>query len=483
MEVTDFKTVLNLALSDDPKVSANSVKDFTEKFKYKSLNKSIINYAFSEIKNYKNYYNQPHKVVGLLRITNRLVWSRESAKYYDFVIEMCLDCMQNSSGLVRESARKLLNNAPLCLDFNKPDTKQKITANNLVLLHTIEDLIAKNIPAKNVKYIEEAKPSVYKTLCIAWHDIASKGSVADTISYFDRLIDKNVLPYQYQMPDDEPVEDTYSLAMWYSKINEYFDIHNPHGVAINLKYLEKLSNKQLKWALQAENLDEKLNDIIIKSAKDLDSSNIQANIVLAITNFKLANGLDYSQINDLNKVIRAIQAVENNCVLLSDTGMFWNKLLISVARENTWLVSNPKKVNLNLLLDSFVATHEAVDAIVNTSNQNNKKFIDRLNSYGDIDIEPNDYRESAQVMHYIVDWIIQSDYKMFIRKKPKQIAVLVTIYAMDLSNFDLYVDNNYLAEFAGYKSTSSLSNRYLIKNLLEENMQDLEILQLSDQED
>jgi hypothetical protein len=92
---------------------------------------------------------------------------------------------------------------------------------------------------------------------------------------------------------------------------------------------------------------------------------------------------------------------------------------------------------------------------------------------------PTDFATPKQVVHYVLDWLIQIDYRLFLRKTPQQMAAVVWhIVGRRNPGLMLYgLENRSLAEFGGWPTGSGLTQLSQRLNIeLEQDMADPFIL-------
>ena len=186
----DFSSLINLALSTDAITSKNATKVITSKYRYR-LPEKFAEHIFLKFDHYKHLSDvtQPD---NFLRILNVAIFSKVSAVHKNQIISLTLEGLQYNNGTVRESARKLVNNFPFLFDHSKEYELQASEKLFIELLITIEKLLKQYQHNTNLIHLENAPPSIYKTLALTWHDVIMKYHLWEKLNYLDRMVELNI---------------------------------------------------------------------------------------------------------------------------------------------------------------------------------------------------------------------------------------------------------------------------------------------------
>jgi len=433
------------------------------------------------IPGYKNTDNQEH-FLYLLKLVNLAIFSSLKVKPSASIKQLVIKGLQNKNGTTREAARKIAGNMSFIYRTESAAHQEK-------LLLEIEPMIKIYEPKTIPHYIDNAKPSIYKTLVLVWHDIICTHQLYEKLNYLERMVSLDIPPYSNGEDEEEgPAEELYSMNDWQESIEDYFECTKEQWAETEkiLKLREAESLKFLKWSLTSNHSLTYLDTIIIAAQKGdsvtlshLLSGIIRENIGVSDNREEEVRAV----LILFDKVARAIQSIDNNTVLATSRGNAFNRLLTSLAMQESYK-SSPKLVELLPLMESFELAHSEIDSVVT------RLFIPAENSIRKIikkhdperEIYTVDYSEYVQTAHYMLDWLLQIDYKIITRKTPKQLSA--TIWSVLLADINIYnpvygYEHQALAEYGEWANSSSLSGSCrLVREKLLYGMSDPAILQI-----
>lgn len=483
MKLTKYRLLVSQALSEDAVASRDALKALNEN-RY-NPSEHLARAVFEVLPNYKDYMDSTDRFDALVRLVNLVIWSKSAAKHKEQIIACLIDGLQHASGKVRENARKAFDNLPVLLDIRRDvrTTEQDVEAALVELLEKIETLIAAHQPKTVPNYIDKLSPSVYKTLVMTWHDTILKYHLWEKLDRFERMMRLDIPPYSWEFnsedDEDEPEEEDYSMHDWQDCVEDYFDCADWVRARALLVKREAESVELLEWALAKEGCSDQGKEVI-RVARQVESHELPRLLMgMTLQKVGLFDTNPHAKLAAMNKVARAIQSIDNNTILRTVNGNSFSRMLTTVALQEIWR-THPRKVALLPLLESFNDTHQAVDEVVEQlCKPAYAEFRNELARFELPQPELPDYQEPRQVAHYIIDWLLQIEYRHFVRKSPRQLAAIAwaIFNEINLESMLQGLDNNRLCAFADWSSVSSLTGaRQRILVDLQEEMADPTIL-------
>lgn len=482
MKDSNFSDLLDQALAVDTQDAKAATKAITEQYRYK-LPARFAKLIFFKLEQHPGLSDtaQPD---NFLRILNIAIISKTSSKYKKAIVAITLEALQHDSGAVRESSRKLVNNFPFLFDFNMEDELHAGEKQFTQLLIAIEALLKKHQPHTIPAHLESTTPSVYKTLALTWHDIIMKYHLWEKLNYQGRMVELDIPSlYRYE-EDNEPEEAYYSIREWRENIGEYLVVSNRGQCEELLAAREQQAIQFLDWALMSLGQEKRKADILRLARQDdsFELTRILTGMLFDKIDLLRPQPSDERIISEHQKVARAIQAVDNNVLLRSSGGLSFSRMLTSLAEEEAWF-AKPKLIDLLPLLQAFDRLHAAIDEIVEKIFKPEEIALRDALQQISKPPEPIDYVEYRQVVHYMADWVLQSDHMIVLRKPVNQLAAILWVLFRDVNPHTIIygLENASVADYGGWKSVSSLhSAKTRVRFLLEQNMADPSILLISD---
>ncbi len=482
MEDSNFSQLLDQALLADIQEAKAATKAITVKYRYK-LPARLAKLIFLRLEQHPSL-NDTAQPDNFLRILNVAIISKTSSKYKEAIGDITLEALQHSSGAVRESGRKLVNNFPFMFDFGVEDELNAGEKQFTQFLMTIEALLKKYQPHEIPAHLESIRPSVYKSLALTWHDMIMKYHLWEKLNYQERMVELDIPAlYKYE-EDNEPEEAFFSIREWRENIGEYFVVSDRGLCETLLAVREQQAIQFLDWALMLLG-QEKRKDGILRVARQDDSfelTRILTGMLFEKIDLLKPQPSDERIVSEYQIVARSIQAVDNNVLLRTSSGLSFSRILTSLAEQESWS-AKPKSIDLLPLLQVFDRLHSEIDEIVEKIFKPEEIELRDALQHISKPPEPIDYMEYRQVVHYMADWVLQSDHKIVLRKPANQLAAILWALFRDVNPYVIIygLENASLADFGGWKSVSSLhSAKTDVRFLLEQNMADPSILFISD---
>lgn len=482
IESNDFSHLLELALSSDDEVSKISTKTITQDYRYK-LPERFAKLIFLKLDQYPHLSNtaQPD---NFLRILNIAIVSKTSSKYKEEIILISLEALQHSSGTVRENGRKIVNNFPFLFDFGIEDEMHAGEKQFTQLLTTIEKLLKQHQPRTIPAHLENTPPSVYKTLALTWHDMIMKYHLWEKLNYQERMVELDIPTLYKYDEDDEPEESYYSMSDWRENISAYLTVTDEQKCKRLLTRREQQATEFLDWALVEVGQEKHKTDImqIAKRDDSFELTRILTGMLFEKINLLQPEPSDERIMTEHQKIVRAIQAMDNNTTLESVYGLNFTRMITGIASDEAWS-AKPDKINLLPLLQAFDELHTCIDDIVEKIFKPEEAELQAALSQFSRQKNPIDYTEYRQVVHYMADWVLQSDHKVVLRKSPNQLAVILWALFHEVNPRTIIygLENASLVEYGGWKSVSSLgATKTDMRFLLSQNMADPSILLIDD---
>ena len=408
------------------------------------------------------------RLAAFVSLIKPIVW--HSGKHRNDLTDVLFRAMEHSNGSVREAARRAAD--WLRMDLTDGHDSESITrlANHL---DRIEVLLRKYRPENTPTYIEELKPSPYKTLVLYWYD-TTRGSVGEQVGREDRIKRNNIptLRLENETWLDANMVDFHEE---FEKIWHYPGAGTPAKAHDALVRLAQSAKKRLYEALERLGFDSRFTDRVISTIERCGDDEAQLILVDIVRQY-----LDKSQLHDIAEVAeaaRAIQSFINHRPRINTHGEPVSHLLVDclVIRE-----MNERRVPTDwaafaVLIDT---AHTAIDAFIEKRTKEHDKAMkeldDRINRLtgGSTHWEHPEKLEEKRMekllaaeyvacAHYALDWYAQIAPWNVYKKAPEQLAALalrvVGEYNFEKQQFAPQYNTTELAAVGGWKSPSSIS--------------------------
>ena len=475
MKIIEARALVESALVDGMPAAQIAVRDISKNYNYK-VPEVLARVIFEKIANYINYLDDSLRFDALMRLANLAVWTTTAKRHKAALEELLFVGLQHASGKVRQNARALNQNYSRFLSEQSEPIE---------FLYKLEELIKNYEPSNVPLYVDKAKPSVYKSVVLTWHDTMASHQLWERLNYLERMADLNIPGYSdlEDEEDDAPEEEYYTREEWKDYLEDFVVCNDWHRVRELLDDQERLSVLLLKRALADNLVDSKYCNQIIALAKSSNPSQLE-DVLMEV------NGGIWARYEEprsalvlrSDKIARALQAMDNNAIILTANGKPFSRMISCATLQEAWHTKQ-KPIELIPLLECFAASHLAVDEVITELFvPADKKMIDFYKEYS-IDLPPSsDFATPRQVTHYILDWIIQINYHLFLRKTPNQLAA-VAWHIVDRRNPGLMLqglENISLANYGGWSTSSGLCQLSQSLNIdLDQQMADPRILTIS----
>ncbi|MCB9835034.1 hypothetical protein H6792_03330 [Candidatus Nomurabacteria bacterium] len=460
----EFASLIQDALSDDTKKSKEAIQKIN-KHKYQ-IDTSNAKQILDLIK-IRQTFNQS-QIYTLYRMVITAVIGSTGRDYYDQIVDFFYEGITSDDGRIRELSRKLIMNYSFFAPLDKADPRGYKAWDKVVA--EIEKLISQYSPSQKPNNIEEAKPSIYKSLALTWYD-ATKVLLYHQRNDLEQAVIDLDLPPEYPDYNDLAYQFTKDKAI--AQISAYYQEHDLTQTKELLKQIENRSKKDLKSVLKKLGKSEYYANLIKAAKAAVDGkisgeylSSVLAEIVPEIYN--LDPGEDEQNLDTIRKynpILRSVMDLNDNLILAIPRSVPHSMQMVQPGFQE-YNRSKPKRVDYNQFLQSIINIHDEIDAFyqeISTKWNNEVKEFEKQFGKSNI-VKSYDFSELTQVVHFVLTYLIDVDYRMLLTKTPKQIVAILTaiIYSVPLSfNFRFaMISNQELAEYAGWKSTSSLPTGY-----------------------
>ncbi len=199
--------------TQDDETSKKLLEELNEnRYKIRTTSLSAI---FEFVEQGEELYNDNLKYKNFLRLLILACRAHNAKEHKAKMVEIVWKAVEHPSGIIRQTARQLLDEIRWMgykrslISDKGPEYKEE-TKFVLSLLETVEQKIKKHQLEELPTSVEKAKPSVYKTLNLIWHDLSRSEIVYEAIDdMLIRQIEKNILPYEEFLwdEDDDDFED------------------------------------------------------------------------------------------------------------------------------------------------------------------------------------------------------------------------------------------------------------------------------------
>lgn len=282
-KLNELDILLEQALGADNTTSKQALKQIiSQKHKY-SIDKSMSGRILDRLKQEPNLSesNQPN---GIVRLINYASYGTRDEADIQLATEVTFEALLYPNGTVRESGRKMLMNLSF---FSSRIFEWEVFRDKLLM--RIERLIKQcppPVPSHKLQYMEHLKPSVYKTLALAWYDFAGYLYFDDEDVFFERA-DRLGLP-EFEPVDDFLAPPMHKRACEYPELQPYLSQPIPK---IKLKYYNQPTASQRRES--AKEINQRCSECQ-KSIEVVGAWNLETEQAIcdrcAIKNFMITEG-------------------------------------------------------------------------------------------------------------------------------------------------------------------------------------------------
>ncbi|MFH1670911.1 MAG: hypothetical protein ABIA92_05010 [Patescibacteria group bacterium] len=377
--------------------------------------------------------------------------------------------VQHPSGTVRQGALSLSRWWRLGTHIKRENTADDFARIRNFLLRIrkcITEQRPKSLPADEPVYLNELKPSVYKSLLMLWEDCVRN-------PYMQEFLAKDE-----ELWDDLPVRN-YNDESWLEENEIEFDDvaadlwggHAPDKrVCAAMEELERMSIDRLGTSIAALGFSPGETTALIDKLANSDLALDQGEVLFQQFAFTcIAKGIDPDNMND---AVRAYQAAANHIVWKNQLDQPVSYLLVNCAlmREEYGRTA-PKDIGklAVLLCDS----HRSIDEYIDEQSHVPScppEFSDELwreleSEFADIHLQRKAGLIQIQsIAHHVIDWYFQLEPWSVQRYSPRQHAALALYIVKRINeDNDIYIalfSNTDLASLGGWKSMNSYSSLY-----------------------
>jgi len=408
----------------------------------------------------------PKRTVELIRTLSTMSYYFDAPEAFILATkDLILKLLTHPHGHVRDAAKRLIGNWRLCMGgvFEPPTNYPTLLIKDLV------SLIRTHTPADTSIPIEQMTPSIYKSLLLAYEEIACG-------MYIEEWITSNP---QYHI--DIPYEDTPLVAdraallpiLWRGAPCL------PSTLEKSAMLSEKAYERLLRFLIQAGFSAGEVNDTRSRLAIATDNQG-EIGVVEHIIKLATRNKIDP---DTLAPIIREMQSYTNHKVRHA-RGVDFNYIILSAQTER--IEQQIKgKVNWNEWYAHVVAVHEAIDEFSVEQSKSYRKQCEEFNErikkidspdvadyLSDVDEDVAEHEvqllDVCSVAHYVWSWLVQS-YPTLPVKTPQKHAAICYSVVREINQGMTPYTTAHLGSFGGWKSPGSSldSARTYVRMLLE----------------
>jgi hypothetical protein len=367
--------------------------------------------------------------IQLLRLVHIACYSKRAEEYHALVESYVMRGIVSENGTVRETARKLLGNRGF---YTCTDGMEHKIDDEVRLLTVIEKLIETHRGNDSTVAVESMKPSPYKTMVLCWYDLMSSPRLQDKYDYFERIILLDLPVHRWNMGDDGgSPEEEYTFDDWRENYQEHTIKYDTDIAVEYCELLERRSIAQLIWALKSESLyDIAVFDKLLGCSQKNDILGLQTILAGLYADISMCQQDRSELVLSGNKLARAVQSLDNNQVWRENGGVFSKLFLSAIVYEST--LAKPKLVDVELVAQGTEMAHIEIDILANVFADNDTKFQRSIGKKYAAEYPVVSYDNSCNIVHYMLDWIVQGEYKMILKRSPEVLAVACWMALADM---------------------------------------------------
>jgi hypothetical protein len=413
--------------------------------------------------------SKPHNLGELLGLTGLFAWGLGDRHgtldpRFELASEFTFFGMTHSSGTIRERARKAAGYFRISLMGPILEPTDDSSDRYGEYVHRIERLIARHRPGEptlaQAPHIEDLKPSPYKTLLIHWNDMGG-GIIAEQFVNLSRARELKLPIYEYY--DDEwveatrPVRDDIAEILW-----DCEPTADPRSVKDVMAKLETLTVAQLRRVLKRHGISE---DSITKVEAQTTQYGTQAGLK-ALFDVITDSGRNLTPTKPGNEVewLDVMRRIETRAAFMTgDDGH--GRLICGFLVESALTKAEYDKQDpalWTLYLDRVLKTHQqllTLEDLLKQLHAPDPELAKLLTSVELAEYSVDDHIAGlAEIAHYALDWWAMSEPWTMLKREPSALAA-VAWYLVERANPGVSaISHMSVAEFGGWKSTSSLSS-------------------------
>ncbi len=425
------------------------------------------------------------RYIQYLTLLGRAVFAERARQCRDLYDREIWYSLTHASGAVRQAGRRLMRDHWMLDDLGRDfgDT----TKHRLAMLDRIEKELRHHIPPVKPHSVQDAPPSVYKTLTLVWYDIADVPIVAAAADMERRRIKQGILdcaaPEELD-PDDFTFED------WRTHLEKYVSCSDPPAVRELLWVREQRTRRELVRLLHDQGLEHIEKQLLYHI--DFAESDAVTDIVRTITEVPVADGTvdERVQLQVFRNLrfVRAVQACESSRVHTSRNGMPFSRD-VCFSAVNWQTTAKLRKLPLDEAAAKLAEAHAAVDAFVVAGLRPATQEHDEVFRQAGLPIADYTDRldQASEVVHFLLDQVFVGDYGVVRRMAPEKLAAMIWKICAN-TNWWLRIpglDAPTLSRFGGWKNDHGVSAAlhgclYTLKSTL---IEPLAAVVITDEED
>ncbi len=452
MTTVELNDLLNQIKYGDKAEVKLARQQILRELKYKRVkNIDALTDTYLKLVNSYESIQPAYRLAAFLSLLGAFGWHIKPGKKLDLAIDFAFYGMTHTDGTVRESARKGADWLRMTYSFDQTSTDQ----NFKLYLDKLEQLIEAHRPPQYPKYLDDMKPSIFKTLVLHWHELGQGAFGAKfvnqsranelslpTYTYLDEVwLDENLLS-----------EERIAAEIWLDQ-----GVTDFQPVEQALQVIASGASKRLAMSLGAVGLKK---DTLQQITQQIARSGSQGglNAFLQIVQSKAGSLQNRQNLNELAGVVRGIQSLANHYVRQNNIKQPLTDFIISCAMSKAEYgrhLPNSWSDFIILLGDA----HGDIDGFHQLRSREIAELYSQLaEKYPDITApeESDDEFTLLDIAHYALDCAAMSQPWILTRRNSRQLAALAW-FAVRKANNPVNFNLDDLAKFGKWKTAGSVS--------------------------
>ncbi len=395
-------------------------------------------------------------------------------------IALVLSEIQHESGTVREAARRLISYLRMGGYGKTASEYKKQESEYVAFVHALGALLIEYRGDITEKYIEKLKPSVFKTIAIAWDEANVRTIYEPWISQKDAK-DYNPPVHEYNDPDwvdeNEVNPEEIERELWRT-----CQEGSPNEARRILTLLETASRKRLAVEMELFGFKPSDTDAVAVSFTMFGNDYGPSILTRLLDQVVRARRIKYPE--EFSGVVRALQGYVNHRIQKNVHGEPYSDILVNaVAMREEYGRHKPK--DLVAFMQTIRDTHDAIDAYFHEwkiarekSAREHKAWMQEHGfndttfdqSHGGWDFyEKKIMREALSIAHHALDWYVQAEPWNVNRMDSRKLAAVAwnvvrrinEDYRQDRRVFLSLVSSASLSTFGGWASPGAITQSAL----------------------
>ena len=425
--------------------------------------------------------------INFIKALKIIVWSFPRGKG-DFIADFILENIQNDNGNQRQSCINLFSNWMIGnqnvfeLNKNKREDVSKLSETFYNFLLELKSLIKKYQPRGLVigddicgeqDYLNELKPSVYKSLVLLWEEATTR------YYYVERTLE-NYPEFQIKIPKRNYDDDNWLVENEVDPEEEMLNLWNNIPVDMEifsaLLTLESMMEKRFKKELSNLGFEKDFSDELVE---ELRKCPVFQEATMVPFNKMTMDYINRGIVPDqADALVRSFLLFSSHRMIENNNKEPMSQILADVIVSRARMMKNePKDMksflfrlrDTHLIIDKFRKEYcerkkqEKDKRLAEISNKKNGKiFIETVEELGK-SIEGN-MEQACSIAHHCFDWFVQTEPQAILKKPPEKWAALAYFFVnkFNLENYEkgggfVFYDNNDLDELGGWKKGGVIS--------------------------